>query len=147
MNRYDKEDYPKEALREALLNSIVHKDYSFSGSNIINIYKNRIEFVSLGGLVFGLELGAIFLGVSQSRNPHLASLSYRMHLIESYGTGISKIQSSYQNELQHPLFKTAKGIFRATLPNRNETPSSSTPYMIKEFPSLPSTYNDQNNLF
>ena len=60
MDRYDKEDYPNVALREALLNSIVHKDYSFSGSNIINIYENRIEFVSLGGLVSGLELDAIF---------------------------------------------------------------------------------------
>lgn len=81
MDRYDKEDYPNVALREALLNSIVHKDYSFSGSNIINIYENRIEFVSLGGLVSRLELDAIFLGVSQSRNPHLASLffSYAPH--------------------------------------------------------------------
>ena len=146
LNRYDKEDYPKEALREALLNSVVHRDYSFSGSNIINIYEDRIEFVSLGGLVPGLELDSIFLGVSQSRNPHLASLFYRMHLIESYGTGISKIQRSYKNELQQPLFETAKGVFRVTLPNQNEEISSSTSYMIKESPSLLSTYNDSKQL-
>lgn len=146
LNRYDKEDYPKEALREALLNSVVHRDYSFSGSNIINIYEDRIEFVSLGGLVPGLELDSIFLGVSQSRNPHLASLFYRMHLIESYGTGISKIQRSYKNELQQPLFETAKGVFRVTLPNQNEEISSSTSYMIKESPSLSSTYNDSKQL-
>lgn len=146
LNRYDKEDYPKEALREALLNSVVHRDYSFSGSNIINIYEDRIEFISLGGLVPGLELDSIFLGVSQSRNPHLASLFYRMHLIESYGTGISKIQRSYKNELQQPLFETAKGVFRVTLPNQNEEISSSTSYMIKESPSLSSTYNDSKQL-
>lgn len=146
LNRYDKEDYPKEALREALLNSVVHRDYSFSGSNIINIYEDRIEFISLGGLVPELELDSIFLGVSQSRNPHLASLFYRMHLIESYGTGISKIQRSYKNELQQPLFETAKGVFRVTLPNQNEKISSSTSYMIKESPSLSSTYNDSKQL-
>ena len=146
LNRYDKEDYPKEALREALLNSVVHRDYSFSGSNIINIYEDRIEFISLGGLVPGLELDSIFLGVSQSRNPHLVSLFYRMHLIESYGTGISKIQRSYKNELQQPLFETAKGVFRVTLPNQNEEISSSTSYMIKESPSLSSTYNDSKQL-
>ena len=69
LNRTDKRDYPEEAVREALLNSVVHRDYSFSASNLINIYEDRMEFVSLGGLVSGLELESIFLGVSQSRNP------------------------------------------------------------------------------
>lgn len=68
LNRTDKRDYPEEAVREALLNSVVHRDYSFSASNLINIYEDRMEFVSLGGLVSGLELESIFLGVSQSRN-------------------------------------------------------------------------------
>ena len=80
--RIDKKDYPEEAIREALLNSIVHRDYSFSGSNLINIYDDRIEIVSLGGLVSGLELNSIFLGVSQPRNPNLAAIFYRMMLIE-----------------------------------------------------------------
>lgn len=120
LDRMDKRDYPQEAVREALLNCIVHRDYAFSGSNIMNIYDDRIEFVSLGGLVPGLEMKSIFLGVSQSRNPNLAALFYRMRLIESYGTGISKIQRAYHNEERHPVFETAKGVFRVTLPNRNE---------------------------
>ena len=74
LNRTDKRDYPEEAVREALLNSVVHRDYSFSASNLINIYEDRMEFVSLGGLVSGLELESIFLGVSQSRNPKFGSL-------------------------------------------------------------------------
>lgn len=120
LNRLDKKDYPEAAIREALLNSIVHRDYSFSGSNLINIYENRMEFVSLGGLVPGLGLESIFLGVSQSRNPNLAAVFYRMTLIESYGTGIGKIQRAYKNESKQPEFETAKGVFRVTLPNRNE---------------------------
>ena len=122
LNRMDKRDYPEEAVREALLNSIVHRDYSFSGSNLINIYEDRMEFVSLGGLVPGLELKSIFLGVSQSRNPNLAAVFYRMTLIESYGTGIGKIQRAYRAEDIQPKFETAQGVFRVTLPNRNEVP-------------------------
>ena len=118
--RIDKKDYPEEAIREALLNSIVHRDYSFSGSNLINIYDDRIEIVSLGGLVSGLELNSIFLGVSQPRNPNLAAIFYRMMLIESYGTGIGKIQRAYRDNEKKPFFETAKGVFRVTLPNRNE---------------------------
>lgn len=121
LDRIDVRDYPEEAVREALLNSMVHRDYSFSGSNLINIYEDRIEFVSLGGLVSGLELRSIFLGVSQSRNPNLASVFYRMSLIESYGTGIAKIRRAYRNNNEKPAFETAQGVFRVTLPDRNET--------------------------
>ena len=120
INRTDMRDYPEEAVRESLLNSIVHRDYSFSGSNLVNIYENRMEFVSLGGLVSGLELKSIFLGVSQSRNPNLAAVFYRMRLIESYGTGIGKIERAYKTYQFQPEFETAKGVFRVTLPNRNE---------------------------
>lgn len=120
LNRSDRRDYPEEAVREALLNSIVHRDYSFSGSNLVNVYEDRIEFVSLGGLVSGLELKSIFLGVSQSRNPNLAAIFYRMRLIESYGTGIGKIERAYKTNQSQPEFETAKGVFRVTLPNRNE---------------------------
>lgn len=56
LDRTDRRDYPEDAIRESLLNSIVHRDYSFSGSNLVNVYEDRIEFVSLGGLVSGLEL-------------------------------------------------------------------------------------------
>ena len=120
LNRSDRRDYPEEAVREALLNSIVHRDYSFSSSNLVNVYEDRIEFVSLGGLVSGLELKSIFLGVSQSRNPNLAAIFYRMRLIESYGTGIGKIERAYKTNRLQPEFETAKGVFRVTLPNRNE---------------------------
>lgn len=120
LNRVDYRDYPEEALREAWMNCIVHRDYSFSGSTIINICENRIEFVSLGGLVPGVELSSIRLGISQSRNPGLAALFYRTHLIESYGTGLGKIVHSYSDFDLQPNFETAMGAFRVTLPNRNE---------------------------
>ena len=120
LNRSDQRDYPEEAMREALLNSYTHRDYSLGGSNLINVYDDRIEFVSQGGLVSSLEMDSIFLGISRSRNPHLAAVLYRMRLIESYGTGIEKICRSYQGSIRQPVFETAKGVFRVTLPNVNE---------------------------
>lgn len=144
LNRTDRRDYPEEAVREALLNSIVHRDYSFSGSNLVNIYEDRIEFVSLGGLVSGLELKSIFLGVSQSRNPNLAALFYRMRLIESYGTGIGKIERAYKKNQSQPEFETAKGVFRVTLPNRNEEQIAEA--QLNDSKKNVFSFDDQKNL-
>ena len=60
----DRRDYPEEALREALLNALVHRDYAFSGSTLINVFDDRIEFVSVGGLPKGISLDDILLGLS-----------------------------------------------------------------------------------
>jgi ATP-dependent DNA helicase RecG len=119
--RNDRSDYPDNALREALLNSIVHRDYDYSGSIIINIYTDRIEFISLGGLVKGLTLTDIMRGVSQSRNAIVAAIFYRLELIESYGTGIKKIMDSYLGQPVQPIFSPAPASFVVMLPNLNES--------------------------
>ena len=115
--RTDERDYPEDAVREALLNAIVHRDYSFSGSTFINLYSDRLEMISLGGLVSGLSLEAAMLGASQPRNEKLAALFYRMKLIEAYGTGISKIISCYKGLTVQPKFENVEGAFRVVLPN------------------------------
>ena len=51
LRRIDTRDYPEVAIREALLNLVVHRDYGFSASALISIYIDRIEFVSVGGLL------------------------------------------------------------------------------------------------
>lgn len=89
--RVDTRDYPEVAVREALLNSLVHRDYSFRASTLISVYDDRIEFVSVGGLLPGLELEDLMMGASACRNPHLANVFYRLQLIEAYGTGMRKI--------------------------------------------------------
>ena len=115
--RTDERDYPEDAVREALLNAIVHRDYSFSGSTFINLYSDRLEIISLGGLVPGLSLEAAMLGASQSRNEKLANLFYRMKLIEAYGTGISKMLSCYRGSSVQPKFENVEGAFQVVLPN------------------------------
>jgi len=116
LKRVDHPDYPSESIREALLNTIIHRDYDYSGSTIINIYDNRMEFISLGGLVKGITVIDIMNGVSQPRNTEIAKIFYRLELIESYGVGIQKIMESYANAPEKPTIEPAPASFVMTLP-------------------------------
>lgn len=117
--RIDTRDYPEKALREALLNSIVHRDYSYSASTLISIYKDRLEIVSVGGLMPGYELKDIKNGLSDTRNPNLANIFYRLKLIEAYGTGIKKIYDAYELSGCEPEIITTNNSFKIILPNIN----------------------------
>lgn len=123
LERIDHSDYPEEALREALLNSIVHRDYSFSGSIIINVNDNGIEFISIGGLLPGLSPDDIKSGISQPRNKKLAEIFHRLHLIESYGTGIRRIYSLYRDCSLQPRIEVTPNTFKFILPNMNKSVS------------------------
>lgn len=122
--RIDTRDYPEVAVREALLNSLVHRDYSFRASTLISIYEDRIELVSIGGLLPGLELDDLMMGVSVCRNPHLANVFYRLQLIEAYGTGMKKIMGAYADIPVQPKIATTNNAFKIILPNVNATPKT-----------------------
>lgn len=117
--RIDVRDYPEVAVREALLNLLVHRDYSFSASALISIYEDRIEFVSIGGLMPRIDLDDVMAGISICRNQNLANVFYRLHLIEAYGTGMGKIMKAYENEDSKPILETTKNTFKIILPNIN----------------------------
>lgn len=119
LERIEKVDYPEEALREALLNALVHRDYSFSGSIIINVNDKEMEFISIGGLLPGLSPDDIRSGISQPRNKNLADVFHRLHLIESYGTGIRKIYNLYANCPEQPRIEVTSNTFKIILPNMN----------------------------
>lgn len=118
--RTDVRDYPEVAVREALLNCIIHRDYLHQGSTIINLYEDHMEFITLGGLVHGLTIDDIFVGVSESRNPNLLSVFLRLGLVEGLGTGVSKIMDSYNGLPVPPVFHATGGAFKVTLYNGNE---------------------------
>lgn len=120
LERVDRTDYPEEALREALLNAVVHRDYGYSASTLIHLFDDRIEFVSVGGLTQGLALEDVMLGVSMLRNPKLGNVFYRLGLIEAYGTGISRIFDSYDEGMK-PEIAVSTNAFKVVLPNRNES--------------------------
>lgn len=121
LKRIDMRDYPPEAVREALLNAIVHCDYSYSSSTLISLFDDRIEFVSLGGLPKGIGYSDLQLGVSVLRNNNLANIFYRLHLIEAYGTGILKMLECYNGYIQQPKIEVSENAFKISLPNTNFT--------------------------
>lgn len=119
--RIDHKDYPNVAIRESLLNAIVHRDYAVSASTLLSVYRNRIELISIGGLAGGISYEDMMLGVSYCRNKKLADVFYRLQLIESYGTGMQKIMSSYKKNDEKPTVQVTSGAFKFSLPNRNDT--------------------------
>lgn len=125
LERIEKSDYPEEALREALLNALVHRDYSFSGSIIINVNDAGMEFISIGGLLPGLSAEDIRSGISQPRNRKLAEIFHRLRLIESYGTGIRRIFSLYKDSPVQPQIQVTHNTFKLILPNMNAAESLS----------------------
>ena len=117
LKRTDTREYPEIAIREALLNSIVHKEYSYSSSTLISVFDDKIEIVTIGGLTKGLSEDDIMLGVSILRNRNLANIFYRLKLIEAYGTGIPKIIESYNEYNVKPKIEISSNAFKITLPN------------------------------
>ncbi|MDQ0205104.1 RNA-binding domain-containing protein [Pectinatus haikarae] len=119
LRRIDTRDYPEVAVREALLNSLVHREYSFRASTLISIYSDRIEFTSIGGLVSGVTLKDVLMGISVCRNTKLANIFYRLELIEAYGTGMRKIMNAYEVSGKIPQIETSDNVFKLILPNLN----------------------------
>ena len=115
--REDTREYPPTAIREALLNAVVHREYAYSGSTFVNLYEDRLEIMSLGGLPDGISFEAVRLGISQPRNRNLANVFYRLNYIEAYGTGIPRIYGYYRNTGKEPTITIVKGAFQICLPN------------------------------
>lgn len=136
-------DYPEEALQEALLNALIHRDYAFRADTLIRLYDDRVEIVSLGGLVPGLAPDDLSLGVSLGRNPHLAHVFYHLQLIEAYGMGVKKIMDAYAGEPMQPQITASRNAFRIILPNVNYmTEDVEVPLMVKET-AAPSLTSDE----
>ena len=119
LERIDTKDYPEYALRESLLNAVIHRDYNFTGSILVSLFDDRFEITSLGGLVKGINMEDLYNGVSESRNPNLANIFYRLKYVESFGTGIGRIMESYKKYDKEPLISNTQNTFKVTLYNVN----------------------------
>ncbi len=92
--RVERLELPEDALREALLNSIAHRDYFVSGANIlVEMFSNRVEITNPGGLIKGMTISDLGKK-SLSRNRLLFGIMQRMGLVEKVGSGIKRMQNS-----------------------------------------------------
>lgn len=113
--------YPAKALLEALKNMILHRDYSYNGDSIIRIYKDRVEFTSLGELIGNLTVEGIRLGISVPRNLSLMKVFQEVVFTKGNGEGIQEILSVYKEYKVKPVFKSIGGVFQVILPKPEYT--------------------------
>lgn len=107
--------YPLKSILEALKNMILHRDYSYNGDSIIRIYKDRLEFISLGGLIANLTVEGIELGISVPRNPNLMKVFQEIGITKANGEGIQEILSAYKEYKVKLVFKSIGGVFQVIL--------------------------------
>lgn len=117
--RTDIPEYPPLAIRESIINALLHADYAIQGVSImIAIFDDRIEITNPGSLIFGQTLQRALSGSSMIRNNVIARVFRELKLIERWGSGLQRIiDSCAQSGLMSPLFEERGNEFRVTLYN------------------------------
>ena len=113
--------YPVKAVLEVIKNMILHRDYTYNGDSIIRIYKDRIEFTSLGELIGNLTVEGIRLGISVPRNLSLMKVFQEVVFTKGNGGGIQEMLSAYKEYKVKPVFKSIGGVFQVILPKPEYT--------------------------
>ncbi len=135
IRRKDIHEYPPPAIREALINAVVHADYSIGGMNIkVAIFDDRIEITNPGMLPFGMTIEAAVSGVSKLRNRVIGRVFRELGLIEQWGSGMGRMIAACHNAgLQPPHFEEVGNSFKVTISNRYvSTPSRDEPQWQKQ---------------
>ena len=117
VRREDRWSVPLVAIREALMNAIVHADYAQQGAPIrLALFDDRIEIENPGLLPFGLTIEDIMQGVSKLRNRVIGRVFHELHLIEQWGSGIQRMTSACQEAgLETPRLEEVGVHFRVTI--------------------------------
>ena len=117
IRREEKWSIPIVAVREALINAIVHADYSQNGSPIkLAIFDDRIEIESPGIIPYGMTLEDMYKGVSKLRNPIIGRVFNELKFVEQWGSGIQRILSDCKEVgLRSPVFEEVGTHFRVTI--------------------------------
>lgn len=117
MRRETKERIPYDAFREALANALAHRSWDVEAPIQVSFFKDKIEITSPGSLPSRLnEEEYLYRMISMPRNPVLASVLFRLRIIEAYGTGIQRIRKSYEGSPLQPEFKFSENYIYVTLP-------------------------------
>ena len=118
LRRQNIPEYPMEAVREAITNAVMHRDWFFDGANVfVELYADRIEVISPGSLPKGLTLADLGRK-SIRRNPLIADLLHRIDFIEKAGTGIRRIRDgAREQDCPEPEFEADRFVTVTFRPN------------------------------
>ena len=129
--RKEVEMIDSKALKEAVINAMVHSDYTLSTTPIIELYSDRIEITSGGGLPQGLSQEEFLEGVTAPRNKELIRVFKDVDLIENIGSGVLRILDAYDKScfkfMEHFLrvsFKYKENPFEYEI--KNKVPTNDT---------------------
>ena len=122
--RIDVPQYPPEALRELVINALVHTDYSMNGAHIqVALFLDRIEITNPGGLPFGQTMEKALSGYSRLRNHVIGRVFRELKYIEQWGSGLQRIHAICKKlGLKPPKFEEQDNHFRVTLYSTKESP-------------------------
>ncbi len=120
IHRTDRWTFPSAAVREALINAVVHADYSQRGAPIrVSVFSDRMEIENPGLLPFGLTVEDIRKGISKLRNRVVGRVFHALGLIEQWGSGIQRMTAAcHEAGLGDPLLEEIGTHFRVTLFNQ-----------------------------
>jgi len=142
-HRADRSEYPPKAVREAILNALIHRDYSehAEGTPIrILFFRNRLEIRSPGGLYGKMSLDQLGKVQADTRNPLIANMMETMKLVENRYSGIPTIRREMQEaELPAPVFREERGQFCVILYNRTAVKEKPGIESLLEFCRVPRT--------
>jgi predicted HTH transcriptional regulator len=118
IHRTERWSFPEVAVREAIINAVVHADYAQTGAPLrISIFDDRFEVENPGLLPFGLTIEEIKRGVSKLRNRVIGRIFNELGLIEQWGSGIQRMLAACETAgLAPPNFEEIGTHFRVTLP-------------------------------
>jgi len=142
-HRIDKPEYPVKAVREAILNALVHRDYSIHTENIpirIEMYRDRMEISNSGGLYGKITIDALGKVRPETRNAALANMLELLKITENRYSGIPTMRSEFKNAgLPAPLFSVAHGEFKVVMKNGMFEENMPVTDALAEFCSTPRT--------
>lgn len=121
--RQDVPEYPLAAVREALTNAVVHRDYSATGRVMLRLFEERLEVANPGGLPGDLTLEEVTTrgGASYPRNPIVARVMRDRGWMEEVGRGLLRIQREMATlGSAPPIFESGQRQFRVVLPSRHK---------------------------
>jgi ATP-dependent DNA helicase RecG len=126
-------EYPFEAIREAVVNAMAHRDYFRAGATVsILIFDDRIEVQSPGGLLPHLDVNNLE-GVHETRNNLICDIFHQTKDMEKYGTGIGKMKRwMKEHGLREPVLSTKSDFFKVTFYGPGEKILDLVPSIPKE---------------
>ena len=129
LRRRDRWNLPPAAVREAIVNAVVHADYSQRGAPIrVAIFDDRLEVENPGLLPFGMTLEDLPLGISKLRNRVLGRVFQELGLVEQWGSGAQRmIAECRDNGLPAPVWEEIGVRLRVTLRTEQVRPQRIDP--------------------